>query len=263
MLVTDWPVKDLYSITNVHFKDIRVDGTGTSVVSARACRVGASFENVDARNVGRGRRQQLRLVPLPADRLGVLADRPRRQRRRLARPGDVVRRPPGCDRAACALAMGATVMDVGNRPAGHDPRRRARAAARVGPAGGGARVLEPRDDRPHRLRQLRAADRAGGGRRGDRADPSRQHHPHRAVPQQRRARRQAGREPRPPLERSARARGRRRRPRGRLRGLRRRLPHARPALRRDARAVARRVGRESRSARPAPSARGRRAGGRR
>lgn len=51
MLVADWPVKDLYSITNVHFRDVRVDGTGTSVVSARAAG-SASFENVDARNVG-------------------------------------------------------------------------------------------------------------------------------------------------------------------------------------------------------------------
>jgi Pectate lyase superfamily protein len=51
MLVSDWPVKDLYSVTNVHFKDIRVDGTGTSVVSARVAG-GASFENVVARNVG-------------------------------------------------------------------------------------------------------------------------------------------------------------------------------------------------------------------
>jgi hypothetical protein len=51
LLVSDWPVKDLYSITNVHFEDIRVDGTGTSVVSARVAG-SASFENVDARNVG-------------------------------------------------------------------------------------------------------------------------------------------------------------------------------------------------------------------
>ncbi|GII56441.1 mycodextranase [Planotetraspora thailandica] len=51
MLVSDFGVKDLYSITNVHFKDIRVDGTGTSVVSARV-KGSASFENVDARNVG-------------------------------------------------------------------------------------------------------------------------------------------------------------------------------------------------------------------
>ncbi|MFI5755151.1 glycosyl hydrolase family 28-related protein [Streptomyces sp. NPDC051569] len=51
MLVSDFPVKDLYSITNVHFKDIKVDGTGTSVLSARASG-SASFENVDARNVG-------------------------------------------------------------------------------------------------------------------------------------------------------------------------------------------------------------------
>jgi hypothetical protein len=51
MLVADFPVKDRYAITNVHFKDIKVDGTGTSVVSARAAG-SASFENVDARNVG-------------------------------------------------------------------------------------------------------------------------------------------------------------------------------------------------------------------
>ena len=51
MLVSDWPVKDLYSIEGVHFADIRVDGTGTSVLSARVAG-SASFENVDARNVG-------------------------------------------------------------------------------------------------------------------------------------------------------------------------------------------------------------------
>jgi hypothetical protein len=51
MMVSDWPVKDLYSIPNVHFKDVKIDGTGTSVLSARVAG-GASFENVDARNVG-------------------------------------------------------------------------------------------------------------------------------------------------------------------------------------------------------------------
>jgi hypothetical protein len=51
LVVSDWPVKDLYSITNVHFKDIHVDGTGTSVLSARAAGE-ATFENVAARNVG-------------------------------------------------------------------------------------------------------------------------------------------------------------------------------------------------------------------
>ncbi|MFF1574624.1 glycosyl hydrolase family 28-related protein [Leifsonia sp. NPDC058292] len=51
MLVTDFPVKDQYRITNVHFADIRVDGTGTSVVSARSAG-SATFQNVDARNVG-------------------------------------------------------------------------------------------------------------------------------------------------------------------------------------------------------------------
>lgn len=44
-------MKDQYVIKNIHFKDIRVDGTGTSVLSARAAG-GATFENVDARNVG-------------------------------------------------------------------------------------------------------------------------------------------------------------------------------------------------------------------
>jgi hypothetical protein len=51
MLVSDFPVKDLYSITNVHFRDVKVDGTGTSVVSARVAG-NATFSNVDARNVG-------------------------------------------------------------------------------------------------------------------------------------------------------------------------------------------------------------------
>jgi hypothetical protein len=51
MLVSDWPVKDLFTISNVHFKDIHVDGTGTSVVSGRVAG-SATFQNVDARNVG-------------------------------------------------------------------------------------------------------------------------------------------------------------------------------------------------------------------
>lgn len=51
MLVSEYSVKDLYSISNVHFRDIKVDGTGTSVVSGRSAGW-ASFENVDARNVG-------------------------------------------------------------------------------------------------------------------------------------------------------------------------------------------------------------------
>ncbi|MFI7333988.1 glycosyl hydrolase family 28-related protein [Micromonospora aurantiaca (nom. illeg.)] len=51
MLVSDWPVKDSVRIDNVRFRDIRVDGTGTSMVSARTAG-GASFANVDARNVG-------------------------------------------------------------------------------------------------------------------------------------------------------------------------------------------------------------------
>lgn len=51
MLVSDFSVKDLYSISNVHFSNIHVDGTGTDVVSARVAG-SASFQNVVARNVG-------------------------------------------------------------------------------------------------------------------------------------------------------------------------------------------------------------------
>ncbi|WP_088997586.1 glycosyl hydrolase family 28-related protein [Micromonospora echinaurantiaca] len=51
MLVSEWAVKDLHSISDVHFRDIRVDGAGTSVVSARTAG-SASFQNVDARHVG-------------------------------------------------------------------------------------------------------------------------------------------------------------------------------------------------------------------
>jgi hypothetical protein len=51
LIVSDWPVKDRYSISNVHFQDIHVDGTGTSVLSARAAG-NATFQNVIARNVG-------------------------------------------------------------------------------------------------------------------------------------------------------------------------------------------------------------------
>jgi hypothetical protein len=51
MLVSDYSVKDQYSITNVHFSNIKVDGTGTSVLDARTAG-SATFQNVVARNVG-------------------------------------------------------------------------------------------------------------------------------------------------------------------------------------------------------------------
>ncbi len=51
MFVSDWPVKDRYSIRGVRFRDTRIDGTGTSVLSARVMG-GVTFENTDARNVG-------------------------------------------------------------------------------------------------------------------------------------------------------------------------------------------------------------------
>jgi Pectate lyase superfamily protein len=51
MVVSDFSVKDLYDITNVHFRDIEVDGAGTDVFDARSAG-SATFQNVDARNVG-------------------------------------------------------------------------------------------------------------------------------------------------------------------------------------------------------------------
>jgi hypothetical protein len=51
MLVSDFPVKDRYSINGLKFADLRIDGAGTSVLSARAAG-SASFRNVVARNVG-------------------------------------------------------------------------------------------------------------------------------------------------------------------------------------------------------------------
>ncbi|MEV4150679.1 glycosyl hydrolase family 28-related protein [Amycolatopsis sp. NPDC049691] len=51
MLVSDFPVKDKYSISGLRFADLRVDGTGTSVLSARSAG-SASFRNVAARGVG-------------------------------------------------------------------------------------------------------------------------------------------------------------------------------------------------------------------
>ncbi|MER5738552.1 glycosyl hydrolase family 28-related protein, partial [Streptomyces sp. NPDC002262] len=51
MLVSEYGVKDRFSIPSVHFEDIRVDGAGNSVLSART-KGSATFENVDARNVG-------------------------------------------------------------------------------------------------------------------------------------------------------------------------------------------------------------------
>ncbi|MFE1318629.1 glycosyl hydrolase family 28-related protein [Kitasatospora phosalacinea] len=51
MAVAEWGVKDQYKLSNLAFKDVRIDGTGTSVLSARVAG-SASFQNVTARNVG-------------------------------------------------------------------------------------------------------------------------------------------------------------------------------------------------------------------
>ncbi|RKE17789.1 glycosyl hydrolase family 28-related protein [Streptomyces sp. TLI_171] len=51
MAVAEWGVKDQYKLSRLAFKDVKVDGTGTSVLSARVAG-SATFENVQARNVG-------------------------------------------------------------------------------------------------------------------------------------------------------------------------------------------------------------------
>lgn len=51
LFVTEWAHKDEFTISDVAVSDVRVDGTGTSVLSARSAGE-ASFRNVDARNVG-------------------------------------------------------------------------------------------------------------------------------------------------------------------------------------------------------------------
>ncbi|WAL70518.1 glycosyl hydrolase family 28-related protein [Kitasatospora sp. YST-16] len=51
MAVAEWGVKDQYKLSNLAFKDVKIDGTGTSVLSARVAG-SASFQNVTARNVG-------------------------------------------------------------------------------------------------------------------------------------------------------------------------------------------------------------------
>src|SRR3984957_13406785 len=51
MVVSDYSVKDLYDITNVHFRDIDVDGAGTDAFDARSAGT-ATFRNVDVRNIG-------------------------------------------------------------------------------------------------------------------------------------------------------------------------------------------------------------------
>jgi hypothetical protein len=49
--VSEWTVKDRYGIEHLTIRDVRVDGTGTNVLNARAFG-SATVENLDARNVG-------------------------------------------------------------------------------------------------------------------------------------------------------------------------------------------------------------------
>jgi len=84
MEVAEWGVKDLYGIPNVHYTDIHVDGTGTSVVSARVAGA-ATFDNVDARNVG-AVGSTTADVPLHVDRVGVLVFGEWQRRRRTTGP---------------------------------------------------------------------------------------------------------------------------------------------------------------------------------
>ncbi len=70
MVVSDFSVKDLYDITNVHFRDIEVDGAGTDVFDARSAG-SASFQNVDVRNVGWWGVNNCGSFHFLADRIGV------------------------------------------------------------------------------------------------------------------------------------------------------------------------------------------------
>jgi len=49
--VSEWAVKDRFGIEGLEIRDVRVDGTGTNVLNARAFG-SATVENLDARNVG-------------------------------------------------------------------------------------------------------------------------------------------------------------------------------------------------------------------
>ena len=49
--VSEWAVKDQFGIEGLEIRDVRVDGTGTNVLNARAFG-SATVENLDARNVG-------------------------------------------------------------------------------------------------------------------------------------------------------------------------------------------------------------------
>ena len=106
MFVVDWPVKDDYAITNVAVRNIKVDGTGTNVVNAR---VGgwATFENVDARNVGApfvNNCGTFHFDGPPEFDVGCC-----RQRRRLDRR-DVVRGPPRRRTSTAAVTLELTAQ---------------------------------------------------------------------------------------------------------------------------------------------------------
>ena len=126
MLVSEWGVKDLYSINGVTFRDVRVDGTGTSVVSARV-KGSASFAERRRPQRRRGRREQLRVVrlpgrPAPSSRSTDLGGN---DGGALARPYAAehhhLRRPPAGRPAAPAVAV---VSVTGRLSGGTRPARR-------------------------------------------------------------------------------------------------------------------------------------------
>ena len=73
MLVTDFPVKDQYSITNVHFTGHQ-GGRHRHLGAERPLgRLAPRFQNVDARNVGAVGINNCGVVQLHPGRLGVHA----------------------------------------------------------------------------------------------------------------------------------------------------------------------------------------------
>ena len=126
--VSEFAVRNDYGIEHVTVKDVRVDGTGTNVVNARAFG-SASFENVDARNVGQKFINNCGSFNFPPDGAGVRRPARRRQRRRLVRLGHLVRRPAADGGAVPALALVAA-LDGPPRP-----RRRQKRLTLLSPPG--------------------------------------------------------------------------------------------------------------------------------
>ena len=141
--ISEWGVKDQYGIENVtvsqcpggrrgHERDQRALVWQRHVRERRRPQRRAAF------------RQQLRVVQLPAHRPGVRDHEDGRQRRRMVRLGDVVRRPPGHGGAARAVAVEAAVGAGARRPGVVDVARQRASRRAPSPTSTTARTSCPR-----------------------------------------------------------------------------------------------------------------------